>query len=49
MLKCLGCGGFIPEYSIEWSETHDEDKCRCQRPIFPEAPLFKWLRDLFTR
>lgn len=38
MMKCTKCQGWIPEFSIEWSETHDEDKCACSSPGLPAPP-----------
>lgn len=46
---CERCGNAIPCFSIEWSELHDEDKCRCPKPIFPESPLSKLFRFVFGR
>jgi hypothetical protein len=46
MTKCLRCVKFIPEYSIEWSDTPDDQKCRCAKPSLPAPPikkLFDWL------
>ncbi len=44
MTKCTKCGGYIPEYSIEWSNTLDALKCRCANPGLPDPPFLKLLK-----
>ena len=45
MIKCTKCSGFIPEFSIEWSETLDTQKCRCAIPGLPDSPLVKLIKE----
>jgi hypothetical protein len=44
MSKCGRCGKAIPQYSIEWRDLPDAEKCRCKSPVYPDGPLVALLR-----